>query len=307
MTDLAAAAGDYLDLRRALGYKLPQAGGLLNAFVEYLQGIGAPSITTKDALAWAMAPTSAEPAWWANRLSVVRGFALYLQTLDPSTQVPPTGLIPHPNRRTTPYIYSPAEIAALLGAARRLLHPFRAATYETFFALMAATGMRNSETRDLDRGDVDFTAGELTVVHGKFDKTRLLPLHPSTLDALHRYALWRDKSFPRPKDPSFFISTEGTRLIRSNVNRTFRQLLTDSAITWAPRKHQPRPHDLRHTFAVTTILNWYRGGVDVQAHLPLLSTYLGHVLPADTYWYLTTVPELLTLVADRLERAGAQS
>lgn len=306
MSDLAAAAADYLKIRRALGFKLVNQGKLLNSFIEHLQAIGAVTLTTEEALAWATAPTHVDPVWWSARLGVVRGFARYLQTLDPSAQVPPAGLLPNRYRRATPYIYSQVEIAALLDAARRLPNRLRASTYETFFGLLATTGMRIGEAVAVDCGDIDFDLGVLTIRHGKFDKARALPLHPSTVEALHRYAQRRQELCPRPKGPSFFVSVVGTRLIRDSAEAVFGQLVGDCGMRWAPRRRRPRPHDLRHTFAVRTMLGWYQGGVDVQARMPLLSTYLGHAHPDATYWYLTAVPELLALAAKRLEQAGGQ-
>jgi integrase/recombinase XerD len=306
MTDLANAASDYLRIRRALGFKLTDQGRLLNSFIDHMQSLGAVTVTTERALAWATQPAHADPVWWSARLGVVRGFARYLQSLDPSAEVPPAGLLPDRNHRTTPYIYSQAEIAALLRAARQLSRPLRAATYETLFGLLATTGMRIGEATVVDQGDIDFDLGLLTIHHGKFNKARIVPLHPSTLQALHNYSQRRRELCPGAKHPSFFVSSNGSRLTPTNADKAFGQLLGACGVQWAPRQQRPRPHDLRHTFAVRTMIGWYRDGADVQERMPLLSTYLGHANPDATYWYLTAVPELLALAAQRLEVAGGK-
>jgi integrase len=294
---------DYLSIRRALGYKLDTHGRLLADFVSYLDRAGHTTVTTGPALAWATRPTHATPAWWAARLSMVRQFAAYAATLDPATQVPPTDLLPHRTRRITPDLYSDAEISALLSAAAGLRAPFRAATYSTLFGLLAVTGMRVGEALRLGRDDLDDRAGLLAVKQTKFNKSRLLPLQPSVVNALTSYAHQRDRLHPRPKTATFFVSTVGAQLIYNNVRVVFGQLTTDAAI-WTSRARRPRIHGLRHSFAVATLLDWYQAGVDVDARLPLLSAYLGHVDPAATYWYLQAAPALLALAAQRLDAIG---
>jgi integrase/recombinase XerD len=303
MIDLPTAAAEYLRTRRALGYKLAQQGQLLVDFVVYLQAVGANRITLEHAVAWAQRPTGADPVWWSARLGVVRGFARYLQALDPNTEVPPGGLLPDRNHRATPYIYSKSEIVRLVEAAGRLRSPLRAATYATLIGLLAVTGMRVGEAIGLDRGDLDWEQGLLIIRHGKFDKARQLPLHPTTIQSLLRYARRRDESCVTPKAPSFFVSSAGTRLILDNAGTVFARLVRDACLDWSGRRRPPRLHDLRHTFAVRTLLGWYRAGVDVEPRLPLLSTYLGHTGPGSTYWYLSAAPELLALAAERLEHA----
>lgn len=304
MIDLSAAAADYLATRRALGYKLAQQGQMLGQFVVYLQAADAEHLTLSHALAWAQQPVDAAPVWWAAKLGVVRGFARYLSTLDPHTEVPPVGLIPEPNHRIVPYIYSDDDITALLHAAGRLCPEHRGDTYRTLIGLLAVTGMRVGEAVRLDRDDVDFDRGALTIRNSKYGKSRQLPLHPSTVEALRSYACRRDERRPRPKSPSFLTSTVGTRLIRDNASTVFRRLVGDAGLVRPDRRRSPRLHDLRHRFAVRSVIRWYREGLDVERRLPLLSTYLGHVGPVSTYWYLSAVPELLELIADRLDTIG---
>ena len=310
MTDYRAAVADYLTIRRAMGYKLGYQGRMLEQFVAYLDTAGAEHLTIRHALDWAKQPPGGAPAWWAVRLSTVRGFARYLSTLDPATEIPPAGLIPTPSHRVVPYIYTAQDIAKLLAAAGRLPTAHRADTYQTLIGLVAVTGMREGEAVRLDRDDVDLAQGLLTIRDSKFGKSRQIPVHPSTIEALGGYTKRRDVRGPRPDGranrhtptrASFFTSTTGTRLMRDNVSTVFGCLVRDAGLVGSGQHRRPRLHDLRHSFAVNTLIRWYRRGLDVEQRLPLLSTYLGHIAPKSTYWYLTAVPELLELVADRLD------
>lgn len=203
-----------------------------------------------------------------------------------------------------PYLYSPAEVTALMTAAGGIRTPLRAATYQTLIGLLAASGMRAGEAIGLDRGDLDSGQGLLTIRSAKFGKSRQLPLHPSALQALAGYAQLRDRECPRPASPAFFVSVTGTRLIYKNVHFTFHQLTKAAGLQPRSAACRPRIHDLRHAFAVTALARWYADGSDVAARLPLLSTWLGHADPAGTYWYLTGTPELLALAAARLDQQG---
>jgi integrase len=305
MSALRSHLEDYLALRRSLGFRLERPGQLLTGFVRYLDQAGAAAITTGNALAWATAPGDADPSWWRVRLAAVRPFARYLAPLVPGTEIPPRGLLPGPvSRRAVPYLYSGAEVAALMTAAAAIRAPLRAATCQTLIGLLAATGMRVGEAISLDRGDLDSGQGLLTIRSGKFGKSRQLPLHASAFHALAGYAQLRDRSRARPASPAFFISLAGTRLIYKNVHRTFHQLTRTAGLQPLSAACRPRVHDLRHAFAVSTLARWYADGGDVAARLPLLSTWLGHASPAGTYWYLTGTPELLALAAARLDRQG---
>ncbi|MHB1527577.1 MAG: tyrosine-type recombinase/integrase [Candidatus Dormibacteria bacterium] len=301
MTDFASAATDYLVTRRALGYQLSQQGQLLTQFVAYLDSVGASHLTVEHAVAWAKLPTATDPVWWNARLAVVRGFSRYMHALDPFTEVPPVGILPDRNHRVIPYIYDDDDLRRLLQAAGRLSSPLRADTYQTLIALLAVTGMRIGEAVRLDQIDLDWSQGLLTIRHSKYGKSRQLPLQPTTVDALRGYARRRDERRPRAKSPSFFVSTVGTRLIPRNAMAGFAQLVCDAKLDWSGRRRPPRLHDLRHAFAVRTVIGWYRDGLSVEERLPLLSTYLGHIGPASTYYYLTAVPELLALAIARLE------
>lgn len=303
MSRLRTAAEDYLAMRRALGFKLTTWGRHLMRFIDYCEGHHAEHITTELALAWATHTSrgSGDEVYWSRRLMVVRIFARHLKALDPATEVPPGDVLPHHYRRIAPYLYSPAEIAKLMSTAGRLSPPLRAATWQALIGLLAVTGMRKSEACGLDRGQVDLVTGVLVVADSKFGKSRQVFLHPSTIAALRDYTLHRDYWCSAPQAPSFFVSTRGTRLDVHNITHTFAVLLAGAGIAAGPGRRRPRLHDLRHSFTVATLLDWYRDGGDVQARLPLLSTWLGHVDPKSTYWYLQAVPELLALAAGRLE------
>jgi integrase/recombinase XerD len=300
---LREALEEYLSVRRALGFILSKPYRLLHKFVDYAEQEGASFITTELALRWATQP-QCQPTTWTERLSIVRGFACYLSALDARTQIPARSLLPYRFHRTQPYLYTDEEVTHLIKAAQKLPSPLklRGATYSTLYGLITVTGMRVSEPVGLDRGDVDLNQGILTVRRTKFGKTRMLPLHSSTREALRRYGERRDRLFP--KTESFFVSERGTRLTVWSVEKTFVLLSRQIGLRGPTDSFGPRLHDLRHRFAIQTLLRWYRTDIDVERHLPELSTYLGHVHVADTYWYISAVPELLHLATLRLERGG---
>jgi integrase len=297
---LSAAAEDYLRLRRSLGHELAEAHRLLPRFVAYLEFVGAQTVTIESALAWAQQP-GADPATsvWPRRMTIARGFARHMASIDVQTEIPPLGLIPSRQRWQPPYIYSTADVEALMAAARAIRFRLPAATHETVIGLLASTGIRVGEAIRLDRADIDRVNGVLHIRESKFGKSRFVPVLPSTLAALGRYAQDRDRLLPNPATPSFFVSVRGTRLIYPVVQQVF-QRLRESAGVGVGSTIRPRIHGLRHTFAVRTLMEWYRTGQDVEARLPTLSTYLGHRDPRSTYWYLSAAPELLALAAGRL-------
>jgi len=302
MTALADALEDYLAMRRALGFRLASAGRYLPDLVASVEERGSDVLTVELALAWARRPADARPAWWAMRLGLVRGFARHLHALDERHEVPPSDLLPVPRGRPTPYLYSEADIDRLLGAARGLPLPLQAATHTTLIGLLAVTGMRVGEAIGLDRDDVDHAAGVLTIRGAKSGRSREVALHPSTLAALDAYERTRRRHHPHPRTPAFLVSTTGTRLLYSNVQLVFGRLLRAAGVAAPPGHPGPRLHDLRHSFAVRTLLEWYRAGLDVEVRMHRLSTYLGHSDPIHTYWYLHAAPELMAIAAERLER-----
>jgi integrase/recombinase XerD len=300
MTGLRTALAGYLDLRRSLGFSLKRDAKLLEQFITYLENSGASTITTANALAWATLPVGGSPGWLRFRISVVRGFTTYLRTLDPAAEVPPASLLPGGTRRAVPYLYSDADIAALFTQAERLRTPLRRETIKTLIGLLAVTGMRGGEAVGLDDEDFDADHGVLLVRHAKLGKCRQVPLHPTTVTALRGYRQLRDQQFPHPLSPALLVSSAGTRLLYYNVGQTFLKLVRRAGLTARSGSCRPRPHDLRHTFAVRTLLEWSRDGGNIAARMPLLSAYLGHTEPANTYWYLQASPELLAEAAGRL-------
>ena len=299
MSRLHQALADYLTMRRALGYKMDKAERLLGQFTAFAGERGETHIRTETALAWATLPSGADVIWTSRRLAEVRLFARHLHTLDPRTEVPPADLLPAHVRRATPYFYTPQEIAALMQAAVILRGSHVQATYRTLIGLLAATGMRIGEAISLDRDDFDASSGMVTIRHGKFDKARALPLHPSTVAALDDY-LRRDDRPRKGNTPTLLISSTGKRLRYTVVQPIFHKLLQHCGIGPRSAACRPRIHDLRHSFAVSTIVDDYRSG-NPGSRLAILSTYLGHADPGATYWYLSAAPELLGLAGDRLE------
>lgn len=301
MSDLAAALSDYLSLRRSLGYKMERAGEVLAGFVAHLDLMGCDHVSVETAVAWATLPANPDSPWRAQRLGMVRSFARYLHALDPAHEVPPPGLVPPGPGRPVPFLFSDNEVVALMAAARRLRNPLRASTLETVVGLLAVSGLRVGEAIRLDCNDVDVEQGALTVRHTKAGRSRVVPLHPSTIEALRAYGARRDELFPKPSAPSFFISTTGTRLRSGSLRQAFGEVLPAAGLPPRTGRCGPRLGGLRHSFAVSTMVDWHRAGAEVGANLPLLSTYLGHVSPASTYWYLSASPHLLAAAADRLE------
>jgi integrase len=302
MNPLRQALADYLAVRRVLGYRLARTEKLLAQFLTFVEARGEVHVTTAAALAWATLPAKADRSWTHHRLSVVRCFAVHLRGIDPATETPLRDLLPGRSPRATPYLYSEDEVAALMSATAALSTPHRTATYRTFIALLAVTGMRVGEAINLDHADFDATSGAITIRHGKFDKSRELPLHPTTVKALSDYLSRDDRPHQPSRSSALFMSPPGARLLYCNVHATFHHLLERAGIKPRSAACRPRLHDLRHAFAVHTLLDSYRAEGDPAAHLALLSTYLGHVDPAKTYWYLAAAPELLQLAGDRLER-----
>ena len=308
MSPLNDRLAEYLRIRRQLGFELKLAGRTLEDFVAFLEQAGVERITTDLAVRWARQPVGASPRYLSLRLGMVRGFARYLATIDPGTEVPPVDLLPAAVIRSTPYLYCDREIGELMAVAGALTPALRGATYRTVIGVMAVTGIRIGEALGLDRHDVDLDDGVLHLRVAKQQKQRDVPLHETTTDALRRYARLRDRTVPRPETPAFFISSAGARITTNTFHWNFPRLIRQVEPQHGGQHAHRRPHDLRHTFAVRTLLNWHQAGVDVDRKMPLLSTYLGHVNPASTFWYLQAAPELMALVAQRLDGVlGGQS
>jgi len=301
-------AKNYLDERHQLGYSLRTTGYAVRSFAYYVDGLDHEGPLTVEVMAaWARRAKANgnSPTTWARRLKMLRPFARYLQQFDPCTEVPDHTIFGQVGQRLAPHIYSEQEIIDLLAASRRLSPALRGATYETLFGLLAATGLRISEAGHLTDADVDLKTGMLTVRQTKFAKSRHVPLHPSTVGALRQYRELCKRHITVTDETPFFISTRGQRLGSAlnlhHVDRIFRHLRDQ--LSWVNRGAHaaPRIHDLRHTFIVRRVLLWHTQGVDIDQAMLSLSTYVGHAMVTNTYWYLTGVPELMAVAAGKFE------
>lgn len=295
----------YLEYRRALGFDLRFSGKLLLRFAQFVDRSGwRGPLTTELILRWVHLPKTAAKSYKANRLSIARSFARYLAARDGQTQVPDWRLIPKIFRHR-PHVFGEPQLKQLLAAAKRLkrTYPLRPLTYETLFGLLASTGLRISEALKLTRGQVDLERGILRIERTKFKKSRFVPLHPTTTHALRRYLAVRDKRWGPFDDRPYFVGRNGRALPYKSVCDTFRTLCTD--LGWQKGNGEwprPRIHDLRHSFACGRLLRWYRDGEDVHCKIAALSTYLGHGQVTNTYWYLSSTPELMAVAGNRFEQ-----
>ena len=310
MSTLRQDVEDYLAIRRTMGFKVEGLAKLLRNFVAFCEARGAVRVQDEIALEWASTPIKApvSDALFARRMDAVRVFARFQHVLDPATQVPPERIRRQRYQPKEPNVYDEAQVVALLRAADTLTPPFRAATWRTLIGLLWATGMRPGEACRLVLDDLDLATGVVRVVDTKFGKSRLVFLHPSTVTVLGHYLKVRADRVGSSAQacPSLFVNTRGGALDPDRLGVTFKQIVAAAGVPTRPGHRPPRLYDLRHTFAVTTMLTWYRQGRDVQEAMPMLTTWLGHADPASTYWYLHAVPELLALATDRLQsRADA--
>ena len=298
----------YLRERRRLGFQLRSMGGALRSFARHVDKLENPGPLTVELMAdWARRDRagSKDPRTWARRLKILRPFTRWLQQFEPRTEVPDDAIFGRIGERLTPHIYSEQEIVDLLAAARRLRPDLRGATYEALFGLLAATGLRVSEAVRLRTSDVDLKTGALTVQRTKFAKSRQVPLHPSAIEALRRYRRLRDPLIEFTEDTPFFVGSRGRRrgqmLTTRQVDRVFADLRTQLAWPNRGAHSTPRVHDVRHTFVVRRMLAWHAEGIDIDQAMLGLSTYVGHAMVTNTYWYLTAVPELMALAAMKFE------
>jgi integrase/recombinase XerD len=307
MNALRVAMNEYLELRRGLGFKLINHEPCLREFVAFMERQKTTWITTALAVQFALLNPQQQPKAKAARYSTVRGFARYRVGAEPATEIPPAGVVRSRSQRARPYLYLDEEVSRLLAAARNLsaTYDLRPWTYYCFFGLLAVTGMRLSEALNLACEDIDWKEGLLTIRRTKFGKSRLVPLHASTVKVLAEYAKHRARFFTQGRRrmiPQFFVTKFGTPLRERSVYWVFWALSRQIGLRDGAAGHRPRLHDFRHRFAVTTLLRWYRAGERVDCRLPELSTYLGHVQVADTYWYLSCTPELMAAAGNRMER-----
>lgn len=302
-TTLADYSRDYLRLRRAMGHKLARHDQMLTSFLAGVAATGRDEITVDAAIRWASSPTNATPRWWAMRLSVVRGLAEYIHSREPGrAEQIPTDAIPARVTRSVPYIYTPEQIQALMDAGAALRPAVRGLTAVAIIGLMAATGLRISECLALNVTDVN-TGSNVLAVTGKRGRPRLVPIHPSTAAALIEYRRAATTLIDTSDDQAFFLTFTGTRAHAGNIEVAFRALINKLGYAPQPGGRPPRLHDMRHSFASNALTRAHREGADVEATVAVLATYLGHVSPASTYWYLTATPQLLDLTAVKVAAA----
>jgi len=306
MNPFRIAVHRYVTFRRMMGFQFTHVQKPLEDFADFLKKEGSDRLTTALSVKWAKLPQNTLHSYWATRLGMVREFAHYYRAFEPKTEVPPPDLMPYRYRRRNPHIYSDKDIERLLLAADTLRprRGVRKHTYFAFLGLIAVAGFRLNELILLDIEDVNFDQSVLRIRRTKFGKSRLVPVHPTVLTQLRRYGRIRDRLRPRGgrQSRAFFISDSGDRLTKSSVRWAFVRMSKKAGLRGPQDRRGPRIHDLRHTFAVKVMISWYRQGLNVDERMPLLSTYLGHVHPTNTYWYLSSVPELLGLAGARLEK-----
>lgn len=306
MSTLRGLLQDYLAMRRALGFKLRVQGVGLSSFVTFMEQTQAEYISTDLAIAWATQPATAQPTWWAQRLCYVRGFARYCRAFDTRTEVPPSGSMPFFHRRPSPYFFEDEDIDRLLQGALAMpaKNAFANHTLYCLFGLLSVSGLRICEALGLTLEDVDLDQAILTIRCTKFGKSRLVPLHPTSVQVLAEYGQRREQLLAGRQIPHWFVNARGGCLSYDCVRRAFQRLTAD--LDSQPGRSRPRLHDLRHRFALKTLLHWYRDGQDVERRLPVLSAFLGHVETRDTYWYLSACPQLLDAAKARLEHHWGQ-
>lgn len=316
-TSLHARVEQYLIERRRLGFALRGPACSLRGFVRHIQAVGHRGPLTIEVMTdWARRDShgSDDPHTWARRLKHLRSFTRWLQQFEPRTEVPDNTIFGRIPERQAPHIYSEPEIVDLLAAARRLgpALTLRGVVFETLFGLIASCGLRLGEALALRNEDVDLRRGMLVIRKAKFGKSRQVPMHPSTIEALRRYRWTRDVAGESAvPEAAFFIGTRGRRhglaLGERQVHRVFVALRQQ--LGWRNRgnHHAPRIHDLRHTFVVRRIAQWQAQGVDVDQAILSLSTYVGHAEVGNTYWYLSAAPELMAGAAARFASFVAQT
>jgi integrase len=305
MKSLQHHLAEYVAARRALGARLEEPAQTLRRFVRFLVRKKARFITINLALEWSQqCRGGVQRATCARKLSMVRQFARWLNAIEPRHQVPPRGLLGVRHRRGKPHIFSNEEITRLMAEAARLKSSKRmkALSLQTLIGLLAATGLRPGEAAALEMGDVNLDEQVLIIRESKFGKSRQVPIHPSTVAALKRYAQHRDRIFRNPGNSFFFVSDRGTPLELDAVRRWFCKASRACGLRDKTEHHRcgrgPRLQDLRHTFATKRLVEWYKTGNNVAVQIPKLATYLGHSSVACTYWYIEAVPELLELATE---------
>lgn len=303
MNNLRDILEDYLSMREYFGFSIRIYRSNLQRFMDFMQDKRASHITAKLAVEWASGGEMAHPIAAINKMSMLRGFAKYLHAIDTRHEVPGAHLLPFTHRRKRQHIYTRQELSRLMAEAERLpsTNGMRGQTYATLLGLLWVSGMRISEALNLNREDVDLDNAVLFVHKAKLEKSRVLPIHSTTADALRKYAVRRDTAFPKAQTTAFFLTGYGKRPERAMAEITFAEISRKTGLRTITDRTGPRLHDFRHTFVVNALVSLYRKKVDVDWHLHPLAVYLGHIGPSSLYWYLSAIPELMELARKRLE------
>ena len=305
MSQLRELLDGYLATRRALGFKLTATGKTLDGFVFWMDEHGEPTISHDLAAAWA---SQFSRGTVLERLNYVKQFAEHVAWFDPATEVPVLDGRPYGSHRPRPLIFTSGQIDRLLAAAGLLTPQVRAASWQTLLGLLTVTGLRISEARNLNDDDITTDesgqGGWARVTDTKSGKTRLVPLHQSTMTAIGKYQRLRDATFPKPKTTAVFVGGRGARIARSTAENTFAEVRVMAGLGGSMTEPAARLHDFRHSFATKTLIDHILAGGDVDAMMPMLSAWLGHVSPGSTYWYLSNTPELAAALAARLHTSG---
>ena len=299
---------DYVAMKKAMGFSFYAQDMKLKNFCNFMKIQKQKKITLELAKIWALSGVK-KPTWWhAKNLSVLRAFAVYWKTIDPKTELWPENIWPIRYKRKNPYIYSNEEIQLLLRTCDELRpqESLRPLTFFTLFGLIATCGLRVSEAVTLNKSDVDLKNGVITVKRTKFNKTRIIPIDQTTVKMLIKYEMAREKFCTRylshhVRSNLFFISNDETPISIGVADWTFNKIALKCGVRKESRRG-PRLHDLRHTFVVRTLEDWYRQGKNVEVLLPILSTYVGHSQPGSTYWYISITPELMSLASERMDQ-----
>ncbi|MDR0782297.1 MAG: tyrosine-type recombinase/integrase [Propionibacteriaceae bacterium] len=306
MSQLRVLLDGYLSTRRALGFKLAAPAKALHGFVSWMEEAGEPTISHDLAVAWA---SQFSRSTVLERLNYVKQFAEHVAWFDPGTEIPVLDGRRYGSHRARPLIFTDAQINALLAAAGRLTPHVRAVTWRTLLGLLTVTGLRISEARNLEDDDItldesDDGSGWARITDTKFGKSRMVPLHKSTMTAIRRYQRLRDKAFPTRKTMAVFVAGRGTKIAVSTAGNTFREIREMAGLAGSSTEPAARLHDFRHSFATNTLTRHIRAGGDVDQMMPVLSAWLGHVGPEATYWYLSNTPELAVALAERVQSDG---
>ena len=293
---------EYIAYKRSLGYLIKVESQELRRFAKYTRDIEHKgSLTAELAIQWASLDNNFTRKYMARRLETLHTFAVYISAFDAQAQIPQSGIFGKAHLRTAPYIYTEGEVLSLMHHAGRLYSPdgIRAYTVASAIGLMYATGIRVSELTSLKIANVRIKEGYVFINSSKFKKDRLVPLHYTVIARLSEYRAFIERKIGVKNDDDYFFVTSYGRRFNTRAFEYAFQLIRP--LVFCDAERPPRLYDLRHTFACNTLKRWHETGDDVNWKLYLLSTYMGHVKPEDTYWYLSATPELLGIAARKFQ------